>query len=293
MMTGPEPGPARLDVALAARGLARSRAHAARLISAGQVTIDGRRASRAAERVGVAARIEVLGDGARHVSRGAVKLAAALDAFKVDPAGRDALDVGASTGGFTQVLLERGARRVIALDVGHGQLAPELAADARVTSVEGVNARELSADRLDGLSGHGAPAARSIELVTGDLSFIPLGLVLPALRATVHSRASFLLLIKPQFEVGRTGVRGGVVRDPLRVAEAVLGVLHRAAELGLGTSGVIPSPIEGTHGNREYLVWLTPGQPGEAETGELRADAPAHPSQWEARIRRMTKGADA
>ncbi|MDO5051657.1 MAG: TlyA family RNA methyltransferase [Pseudoclavibacter sp.] len=306
-------GGRRLDLELAARGLARSRTHAARLVAAGQVEVDGRTARRAAASVGPRARIEVLADDAHYVSRGAHKLLAALDAFGLDPAGRDALDVGASTGGFTQVLLERGARRVVALDVGHGQLAPRLRADARVHALEGVNARELDAAALDGLLAAGprpAPAARGIDLVTADVSFIPLGLVLPALRATVSPAADHLLLIKPQFEVGRSGVRDGVVHDPRLAAEAVRGVLRAAAGLGLTAAGLAASPLAGVRGNREYLVHLraaddaaerVPGLgvlralvdgPGDAAAGMPGPDGP-DPSEWEAPIRRATKGAEA
>jgi 23S rRNA (cytidine1920-2'-O)/16S rRNA (cytidine1409-2'-O)-methyltransferase len=172
----------------------------------------------------------------------------------VDPAGRLALDVGASTGGFTQVLLERGATRVVALDVGHGQLAPPVLGDERVTLVEGENARDLTRERLHTITGGAVP-----DLVVADLSFIPLPLVLPALVGSVGLDADFVLLIKPQFEVGRSGVREGIVRDPGLRADAVSGVLWAAWDLGLGTAGVLPSPIIGGSGNHEYLAHLSAG----------------------------------
>ena len=192
--------------------------------------------------------------GADHyVSRAAHKLVAGLDGFAVDPAGRLALDVGASTGGFTQVLLERGASRVIALDVGHGQLAPTIREDPRVAVVEGSNARYMTAATLAEESG----IAETPSLVVGDLSFISLGTVLPALVDAVGLVADYVLLVKPQFEVGRTGIREGIVRDAGLRDEAVMGVLWAAWDLGLPTAGVLPSPIAGNSGNREYLVWLS------------------------------------
>lgn len=242
----------RLDVALAARGLARSRTHAATLISQGLVTVDGRPAVRASVKVGDEQSVEVAGAD-HYVSRGAHKLIAALDAFEVPVAGRLALDAGASTGGFSQVLLERGAARVIAVDVGHGQLAPELAREERLESFEGVNVRSLTADQVAGLTGD---AARP-DLVVADLSFISLPQVLPALRATAVPEADFVLLVKPQFEVGRTGVREGIVHDAGLRADALTGVLWAGFDLGLGTAGAIASPIAGSHGNREFLVHLT------------------------------------
>lgn len=243
---------ARLDAELVRRGLSRSRALAVLAIEEGRVSVDGRPALKPSIRVGADAVLAVDGDD-RWVSRSAGKLDAALDAFRVDPAGRLALDVGASTGGFTQVLLERGARAVIALDVGHGQLATPIREDPRVHVVEGVNARELTPALLAETSG----VAETPDLVVADLSFIPLGLVLPALVATTGLAAEYLLLVKPQFEVGRTGVREGVVTNRDARHDAVSGVLWGAWDLGLGTAGVISSPVVGTAGNQEYLVWLS------------------------------------
>lgn len=242
----------RLDAALAARGLARSRTHAARLLEQGVVTVNGRGVVKASVRVTAADDVHV----ARldhYVSRAAHKLLAGLDAFGVDPTGRVGLDVGASTGGFTQVLLERGARQVVALDVGHGQLAQPVRLDPRVVALEGVNARHLTRDQLVAL----APVAAEADLVVADLSFISLTLVLPALVATVGLGADFVVLVKPQFEVGRQGVREGLVVDPDLRYEAVTGVLWAAHDLGLGTAGVLASPVVGSAGNQEYVVRLS------------------------------------
>lgn len=246
------PEPERLDVALASRGLARSRTHAATLIADGLVTVDGRPATRASLKVADEQTIEIAGAD-HYVSRGAHKLIAALDAFGVPVSGRIALDAGASTGGFSQVLLERGAARVIAVDVGHGQLAPSLAAEERLSSFEGVNVRTLTAEQLEGMLHEPARP----ELVVADLSFISLTQVLPALAGTAADGADFVLLVKPQFEVGRTGIREGIVREPALRADAVTSVLWAGHDLGLGTAGFIASPIAGSQGNREYLVWLT------------------------------------
>lgn len=245
-------GDQRLDAALASRGLARSRTNAAQLIADGLVTVGGRPAHKPALRVRPEQQITVAGSD-HYVSRAAHKLLAALDAFPVAVAGRIALDVGASTGGFTQVLLERGAATVIALDVGHEQLAPSIRADERVIVVEGANARYLTPDILTGM----APGMPIPRLVVADLSFISLGLVLPALVETVGRDADFVVLIKPQFEVGRGGVREGLVHDPALRDDAVMGVLWAAWDLGLPTAGVLSSPIAGSAGNREYLAWFS------------------------------------
>ncbi|WP_309615739.1 TlyA family RNA methyltransferase [Salinibacterium sp.] len=260
----------RLDAAMANRGLARSRTHAATLIADGLVTVDGAAVVKASAQVSEAQRIDVAGSD-HYVSRAAHKLRAALEGFDVDPAGRLALDVGASTGGFTQVLLERGARHVIALDVGHGQLAASIRMDARVTVVEGSNARYMTAETLAADSG----ATEVPTLVVGDLSFISLTTVLPALAATVGFTADFVLLIKPQFEVGRTGIREGIVRDAGLRDDAVMGVLWAAWDLHLPTAGVISSPIAGNSGNHEYLVWLS------AEVG-------SNPTEWTQQVSAMT-----
>ncbi|RKR74454.1 TlyA family RNA methyltransferase [Frondihabitans australicus] len=259
-------------MALTARGLARSRTHAHRLLAEGLVTVDGRAQLKPSFAVRDSQAIEVAGLD-HYVSRAAHKLVGALDAFDVDPAGRGALDVGASTGGFTQVLLERRAAFVIALDVGHAQLAPAIRSDERVVAVEGVNARYLTRQQLSSFDDRAA----AVDLVVGDVSFISLSLILPALVDSVGPGADFVLLIKPQFEVGRQGVREGIVRDAGLRADAVNSVLWAAHDLGLGTAGLIESPIVGTAGNREYCVHFS------ASTG-------ANPTEWIARVDDMTGG---
>jgi 23S rRNA (cytidine1920-2'-O)/16S rRNA (cytidine1409-2'-O)-methyltransferase len=261
----------RLDVALASQGLARSRSHAAALIAAGAVSVDGAVVLRASHRVAPGQRLTVEGDHG-YVSRGALKLLAALDGFGVDVDGRLALDAGASTGGFTEVLLERGARRVVAVDVGHGQLAPKLQHDPRVDAHEGVNVRSLTAGELARLTG----SDDRPEVVVGDLSFISLTLVLKPLVAVAAEDAPFILLIKPQFEVGRSGIREGVVRDPRRRLEAVTDVLWAAHDAGLGTAGIMASPIPGGAGNREFLALFRRGA--------------ALPGEWSDDVERLTTG---
>ncbi len=261
----------RADAALAARALARSRTQAARLIADGLVTIDGAPVVKSSQPVRDDQELQVAGID-HYVSRAAHKLKAALDAFPVDVTGRQALDVGASTGGFTQVLLERGAASVIALDVGHSQLDPLIARDNRVTVVEGFNARELTPDSLQAAAGHPV----DVQVVVADLSFISLPIVLPAMVATVGLGADYILLVKPQFEVGRTGIKEGIVHDPGLRADAVTGVLWAAWDLGLPTAGVIPSPIAGTAGNKEYLVWLS-------------ATAGSNPTEWLGRVTELCR----
>ncbi|GAB3617809.1 hemolysin [Okibacterium endophyticum] len=262
--------PTRLDAALSERGLARSRTAAAQLIAAGLVKVDGHAVAKASLRVTDEQVIEVAGAD-HYVSRGAHKLNAALDSFGVDVTGRTALDVGASTGGFTQVLLERGAEPVIALDVGHGQLAPLIRQDERVVTVEGFNVRDLSAQSLAAASGVVAVP----DLVVADLSFISLTLVLEPIAASVARGADLVLLIKPQFEVGRSGIREGIVRAAQLRAEALEAVLWSAWDIGLGTAGLIPSPIAGGHGNLEYLVWLK------------RTTGHGNPTEWMKQITQM------
>ncbi|MBN7792088.1 TlyA family RNA methyltransferase [Microbacterium sp. 2216-1] len=262
----------RLDAALAARGLARSRTHAASLIADGLVRIDGVIAIKASTAVTDDADLAVDG-GDHYVSRGAHKLIAALDGFDVAVQGRLALDMGASTGGFTQVLLERGARRVLAVDVGHGQLAPALAADPSVVLVEGFNVRHMTAQTLAEATGEPTRP----DLIVGDLSFISLALVLPAVAETAGAHADILLLIKPQFEVGRTAVKGGLVTSAAARVDAVERTLWSAHDAGLGTLGILPSPILGTHGNAEYLVHLAPGRGTD-------------PSQWTEQIAQLAGG---
>jgi 23S rRNA (cytidine1920-2'-O)/16S rRNA (cytidine1409-2'-O)-methyltransferase len=247
----------RLDAELVRRGLARSRDQAAELIAAGRVEIGGAPAGKAATQVATDTAIVVrsaAGDGPDYVSRGGHKLAGALAAFgDLVVTGRRALDAGASTGGFTDVLLAAGAGHVIAADVGYGQLAWPLRTDPRVTVLDRVNVRALRPEQV-------APAP---ELVTADLSFISLTLVLPALAAAAAPDADFVLLVKPQFEVGKGNVgAGGVVRDPELRAAAVTAVADAAAGLGLGVRGVTASPLPGPSGNVEYFLWLRRGAPG-------------------------------
>jgi len=263
---------ARLDQAIAARGLARSRTHAQALIAQGVVSVDGRPVVKPSVAVSADAIIEIAA-GDHYVSRAANKLIAGLDAFGVDVAGRIALDMGASTGGFTQVLRERGASPVIAVDVGHGQLAAEIAADAEVIVVEGFNVRHMTPASLGEASG----VAAAPEVITGDLSFISLRYVLPAARDVAGPHADLVLLIKPQFEAGRTAVKGGLVTDPAVRADAVAEVLWAAWDLGLGVCGLIASPLAGTHGNREYVVHLRPA-------------SGVDPSQWMGTVNELTGG---
>jgi len=254
---------ARLDAELVRRGLVRSRALAVTAIEEGRVRVAGRVVAKPATKVAPDAELAVDGEG-RYVSRSALKLVGALDAFGVEVSGRLALDVGASTGGFTQVLLERGAREVIALDVGHGQLADVVRSDPRVRVIEGVNARSLDAAGLAAASG----TSERPELVVADLSFISLATVLPALVATVGLGADYVLLVKPQFEVGRQGVREGIVRDKALRQDAVSAVVWAAWDAGLATEGIFPSPVLGGNGNQEYLLWA-------------RAAVGSDPPEWE------------
>src|SRR5215472_3689212 len=248
------PSRIRLDAELVRRGLARSREQAAELISDGRVAVAGLTAGKAATQVSRDAAITVTGDGGpEYVSRGGHKLAGALAAFGgLTVAGRRCLDAGASTGGFTDALLRAGAGHVVAVDVGYGQLAWSLRGDPRVTVLERVNVRELRPGQV-------APPP---GLVVADLSFISLATVLPALVDCAEPDADFVLLVKPQFEVGRDRVgRGGVVRDPGLRAEAVSAVAAAAASHGLGVAGVTASPLPGPAGNVEYFLWLRRGAP--------------------------------
>lgn len=262
----------RLDQLLVDRGLAPSRARAQALVIAGRVRVgsgDSARSDRKpGDLVGPDAELTVA-PGAEYVSRGAHKLAAALDAFGIDPDGRVAIDVGASTGGFTDVLLRRGAARVYAVDVGYGQLAAGLRADPRVLVMERTNARTLAPGMLP------EPAALAVV----DVSFIGLALVLGPIASVLEPEAPIVALVKPQFEAGRAETKGGVVRDPEVHRRVLREVVGRAAALGLGTRAVIASPIRGPEGNREFLVHLAPG-PSCAEI-EARIDE-AVAAAWEA-----------
>jgi 23S rRNA (cytidine1920-2'-O)/16S rRNA (cytidine1409-2'-O)-methyltransferase len=239
----------RLDAELVRRGLARSREHAVTLIAEGRVAVGGQAATKPATGVDAATPVVVRTDPDRPswVSRGAHKLIGALDAFGVAVEGRRALDAGASTGGFTEVLLRRGAAEVVAVDVGYGELAWSLRTDERVRVHERTNVRTLGPEAIDG----------PVDLVVADLSFISLKLVLPALTACARDGADLLPMVKPQFEVGRQRLgAGGVVRDPAHRSDAVLDVAAAAAALGWGTAGVVASPLPGPAGNVEFFLWL-------------------------------------
>jgi 23S rRNA (cytidine1920-2'-O)/16S rRNA (cytidine1409-2'-O)-methyltransferase len=241
----------RLDVEVAERGLAPSRARAQALILAGKVTVDGQVMTKAGAQVKPDAVVEVAMPDHPYASRGALKLEAALDAFAIDPAGLDCLDVGASTGGFTDLMLARGARRVIALDVGRGQLDWRLRTDDRVTVMEGTNARHLSADDLP----------FRVGLAAMDLSFISLRLVVPAVLPHLEAGAHLVCLVKPQFEAGRDQVgKGGIVRDEAVRRRVIDDTVAAVAELGFELVGVIPSPIRGQKGNLEELAVFRVGE---------------------------------
>jgi 23S rRNA (cytidine1920-2'-O)/16S rRNA (cytidine1409-2'-O)-methyltransferase len=260
----------RLDAELVRRGLARSREQAAGLVAGGRVLVAGRAAGKSATQVAAHDPILVTdaGEEPEYASRGGRKLAGALAAFPgLRVAGRRCLDAGASAGGFTDVLLRSGAAHVVAVDVGYGQLAWALRTDERVTVLDRVNVRELQPAQV-------APAP---DLVAADLSFISLALALPALVRCASPEADFVLLVKPQFEVGRGRVgAGGVVRDPGLREQAVASVAAAAAGLGLGVCGLTASPLPGPSGNVEYFLWLHRGGPP-LDPGGLRrviADGP-------------------
>lgn len=241
----------RLDAEMVRRGLARSREHAVDLIESKLVLVRGIPASKPATAVDAETSITLADERDEYVSRGGHKLAGALDAFKeLKVEGRVALDAGASTGGFTDVLLKRGAKKVIAVDVGYGQLAWEIRQDSRVEIHDRTNVRALNRDVI----------RDEIDLVVADLSFISLAMVLPALISVSSSETDFLLMVKPQFEVGREKLgAGGVVREPELRRAAVCEVAKSAYELGLGTFGVVASPLPGPSGNVEYFLWLKGG----------------------------------
>ena len=258
---------ARVDAELVRRGLARSRQQAAELIGAGRVSIDGMPAAKPATAVAMSATLTVDASGERSwVSRGAHKLIGALGVFELEVDDRRCLDAGASTGGFTEVLLDRGAREVVAVDVGYGQLAWSLRCDSRVTVLERTNVRDLTAEAIGG----------PVDLVVADVSFISLATVLPALTSCASADADIVPMVKPQFEVGRDRVgAGGVVSDPQLRVDAVLDVARRAAELNWDTVGVAASPLPGPSGNVEYFLRL-----------RARTDHPLHGEQLEQAVQR-------
>lgn len=274
MTTATDVGIQRLDRALVDRGLARSRTQAALLIADGRVLLNGKPVGKAAALVSAGGRIEVSA-GEDWASRGAHKLRGALAHFSVDVDGRRAVDAGASTGGFTDVLLRAGASAVAAIDVGAGQLDPTLATDPRVKIHDRLNIRELAEGQAEEILAElGGPA----QVVVADLSFISLTLVLPALLQLAASDADLLPMVKPQFEVGRERLRhGGVVRSSDLRAEAVAEVAHAAARLGLGLVDAVASSLPGPNGNVEYFL-------------HLRADASRDPIRAEDLVRSAVGG---
>ena len=260
----------RLDAELVRRGLARSREHAVALIAEGRVAVGGRAATKPATGVdaGTPVIVRTDPDEPSWVSRGARKLLGALEAFPVTVSGRRALDAGASTGGFTEVLLSRGAAEVVAVDVGYGELAWSLRTDQRVRVHERTNVRTLTPEAIEG----------PVDLAVADLSFISLRLVLPALVACALPDADLLPMVKPQFEVGRERLgAGGVVRDLGHRADAVVEVARSAAALGWGTAGVVASPLPGPAGNVEFFLWLRrdAGPPDEDDVRRAVEEGPA------------------
>jgi 23S rRNA (cytidine1920-2'-O)/16S rRNA (cytidine1409-2'-O)-methyltransferase len=262
----------RVDIALVERGLARSRNQGAALVDAGRVLIDGRAARKASQDVQDESTLKVL-EAVDYVSRAGHKLASALDHFgALELQGKIALDVGASTGGFTDVLLRRGVSLVVAIDVGHDQMVPELKENSRVTAVEGFNARELSPTTLAEAIGE-VPA---FEIVVADLSFISLTLVLDAM-VSVAPKADFVLLVKPQFEVGKKSLTAkGIVTDHRLRAESVMQVLDHASKLGLGVCDIVKSELPGTHGNTEYVLWMS-------------SQSTSYPSEWSERVEALAR----
>ncbi|MDN5821266.1 MAG: TlyA family RNA methyltransferase [Brachybacterium sp.] len=267
----------RLDVALLAAGYARSRSHARRIIEEGRARVDGRAAAKAATPVAPGAVLEVVDvpDGVEFASRAAHKLAGALEALALDPVGRLCLDAGASTGGFTDVLLRRGAAAVIAVDIGHDQLAEHVRSDPRVTVRDGISVRDLTPELLGAM----------VDLLVADLSFISLRTVIPALAGVLRADGELLLMVKPQFEVGRSALpKSGVVSDSSDRAAAVRGVAVAAARAGLLTLAVGPSALPGQDGNREYFLHLRPHGATSALDAEacdmiesaVRGDGPRH-----------------
>jgi 23S rRNA (cytidine1920-2'-O)/16S rRNA (cytidine1409-2'-O)-methyltransferase len=244
----------RLDSELVRRGLAPSRTRAQELLDAGRVTVAGAPAAKPARLVAADEAVVVLGPPARYVGRGGLKLEAALDHFAIPVAGRCCLDAGASTGGFTDCLLQRGAVRVWAVDVGHGQLHPRIRHDERVVVRERCNVRDLQPDQLDG----------GVALTVADLSFISLTTVAPALVRCTRERGELIVLVKPQFEAGRREVSAGrgIISDPAAWGRALLGVSAAFARHRAGTVGLVRSPLTGADGNVEFLLHLRRDDPG-------------------------------
>jgi 23S rRNA (cytidine1920-2'-O)/16S rRNA (cytidine1409-2'-O)-methyltransferase len=247
----------RLDAELVRRGLARSREVASDLISTGQVLVNGIAVTKQASIVDAQSSIKLADDHDEFVSRGGHKLAGALSVFtNLQISNKIALDAGASTGGFTDVLLKKGAIKVIAVDVGYGQLAWQLQSDPRVQVLDRVNVRHLNLQQV----------GQAVDLVVADLSFISLKLVLPALFTVAKSDADILVMVKPQFEVGRERLgAGGVVRDATLRKDAVISIANAAFEQGFGCNGVVASSLPGPAGNVEYFLWLKKDAPALSE----------------------------
>lgn len=264
-MSGATARKMRLDALVVARGLAPSRERAQALILGGHVTVKGVVAAKAGMAVPVDADVALLTPDHPYVGRGGIKLAHALDAFGVAVEGRRALDIGASTGGFTDVLLQRGARDVVALDVGHNQLDWRLRTDPRVLVREGVNARSLTPADLPHL----------VDLVTIDVAFISLAHILPPLPALLADGADVVALVKPQFEAGRDEVgRGGIVADPAVHERVLARVTALAADAGLQRMAMTPSPITGATGNREFFLHLR------RQPASVARETEPPPSRW-------------
>jgi 23S rRNA (cytidine1920-2'-O)/16S rRNA (cytidine1409-2'-O)-methyltransferase len=238
----------RLDLALVERGLAESRTRASRLVEAGSVRVDDRIVTKTGHKVSDTAVLKVTALD-RWVARSALKLLGACERFGIDFSARTVLDVGASTGGFTEVALSRGASRVVALDVGHGQLHPTLRANFRVHVLEGVNARELTRELVEEWNVEG------IDDVVMDVSFISVTMILPALVESLGTDFRYVILVKPQFEVGKGNVHQGIVRDVALRDASLISVCEVIEGLGLPISGIMASPIDGEHGNREAIVY--------------------------------------
>ena len=268
----------RLDVELVNRGLARSRSQAATLIERGRVLINGKAARKSSQPVEPEQKILVL-EAVDYASRAGHKLAAALDEFsEIDVVGKLALDVGASTGGFTDVLLRRGASKVIALDVGHDQLVPALVENPNVINLERVNARDLDSELLENLTGMRG-VAKKLGIIVADLSFISLTLVLPQL-LRLAPQAEFVVLIKPQFEVGKQSLSAsGVVNDHRLRAAAINQVISCVSEEGAAVRGLTVSKLPGTHGNIEYLMWISKSERPNASEWSKRVAAIARESE--------------
>lgn len=250
----------RADVALVERSLARSRNHASALIEAKRVLVNGKEVRKSSQNIEPEAEIVVL-DAIEYVSRAGHKLARALEEFaEIEIRDRNCLDVGASTGGFTDVLLRHGAASVVAVDVGHDQMNAELVNNPKVFCLEGVNARELTIERLARAT-HLPIDEHFFGVVVADVSFISLTLLLPAMQQ-VAPAAEYVLLIKPQFEVGKTSLTAnGIVNDHRLRASAIRQVVASAEELGFGIRGLVKSALPGTHGNIEYLLWISSAEP--------------------------------